>query len=50
MKHSTPALDAYVMAALYPDSMGTSADLTNQGVSLNTSGELLGTGCWEFTK
>ena len=34
---------------LYPDSMGTSADLTNQGVSLNTSGELLGSGCWEFT-
>ena len=36
-------------SVLYPDSMGTSANLTNQAVSLNTSGQLLGTGCWEFT-
>ena len=36
-------------SVLYPDSMGTSANLSNQGSTLNTSGQLLGTGCWEFT-
>jgi len=39
----------YVIPVLYPQSMGASADLTNSAVTLETSGQLLGSGCWKFT-
>jgi len=35
-------------SVLYPDSMGTDADLTNSNVTLDETDEHLGTGCWSF--
>jgi len=36
------------ITVLYPDSMGTDADLTNVNVTLNETDEHLGSGCWDF--
>ena len=38
----------YVVLDNYPDSLGTTADMTETNASLDTSGQLLGSGCVDF--